>query len=553
MAKVLVVDDHPSNRDLITTLLGYGGEHRCFEAADGSEALASVRVERPDLVICDVLMPTMDGYEFVRQLRADPEIAATRVVFYTAIFMEREARNLARECGVTHVLTKPCEPQEILDTVAAVLREGGSAAPVEAADVFDRDHLRLVTDMLASKVDELEHANQRLSALTSLNLDLVSERDPDALLDKVCRGARDLVGARYAVLLIRSEGGGVPAGFATAGLAADETQRLAALPDDGGVFAQVLLTGAPRRFSNPSGDPRDCGLPAAYPSVHSAVIAPVVSAHQRYGCLALFDKLGAPAFSDEDERIVALCAAQAGRIYENGRLYLETRRGAEQLELADTRLKAQLARLQLLDQITTAIGERLDLQSIYQVAIRSVEEHLPVDFSCVCRYDALDDALTVIRVGAHSEDLAMVMALTEHSRVEVDPNGLARCLRGALVYEADLSELEVPLAQRLADAGMRSLVMAPLQSESRMFGLMLAARRASAAFSSSDCEFLRQLSAHVALATRHALPARLVLRAEHGVAVDRGRLVREAVAEMLIDLEAHGEDSVVVTRLRPSP
>jgi hypothetical protein len=47
--------------------------------------------------------------------------------------------------------------------------------------------------------------------------------------------------------------------------------------------------------------------------------------------------------------------------------------------------------------------------------------------------------------------------------------------------------------------------------------------------------------------------ARLVLRAEHGVAVDRGRLVREAVAEMLMDLEAHGEDSVVVSRLRPGP
>lgn len=47
--------------------------------------------------------------------------------------------------------------------------------------------------------------------------------------------------------------------------------------------------------------------------------------------------------------------------------------------------------------------------------------------------------------------------------------------------------------------------------------------------------------------------ARLVLRAEHGVAVDRGRLVREAIAEMLLDLEQHGETSVVVSRLRPSP
>ena len=60
MAKVLVVDDHSSNRDLVTTLLGYAG-HSFIEASNGAEALALTRSGRPDLVISDILVPRMDG------------------------------------------------------------------------------------------------------------------------------------------------------------------------------------------------------------------------------------------------------------------------------------------------------------------------------------------------------------------------------------------------------------------------------------------------------------------------------------------------------------
>ncbi len=107
-------------------------------------------------------------------------------------------------------------------------------------------------------------------------------------------------------------------------------------------------------------------------------------------------------------------------------------------KLAQARLQAQVERLQLLDQITRAIGERQALQSIYQVAIRSLEERLPVDFSCVCRYDAADDALTVIRVGANSQALAMELAMDEQSIIGIDRNGLSRCVRGELVHEPDI-------------------------------------------------------------------------------------------------------------------
>ena len=173
-------------------------------------------------------------------------------------------------------------------------------------------------------------------------------------------------------------------------------------------------------------------------------------------------------------------------------------------EHTETRLQSQLERLMLLDQISRAIGERQDLQSIYQVTIRSLEERLPVDFACVCRYDGADNMLTVIRVGAHSEALAMELALTEQSRIAIDQNGLSRAVRGELVYEPEIDASSFPFPQRLARGGLRALVVAPLQSESRVFGVLVVARQLPQAFSSGDCEFVRQLSTHVALAARQA-------------------------------------------------
>jgi PAS domain S-box-containing protein len=173
-------------------------------------------------------------------------------------------------------------------------------------------------------------------------------------------------------------------------------------------------------------------------------------------------------------------------------------------KLGEARMQAQLERMQLLDQITTAIGARQDLQSIYQVAIRSLEERLPVDFACICRYDPSDEALFVVRVGAHSLPLALELAMQEHARIAIDANGLSRCVRGELVCEPDLAASPFPFPQRLVHGGLHSLVVAPLQSESRVFGILVVARRAAHAFSSGECEFLRQLSAHVALAARQA-------------------------------------------------
>jgi PAS domain S-box-containing protein len=167
---------------------------------------------------------------------------------------------------------------------------------------------------------------------------------------------------------------------------------------------------------------------------------------------------------------------------------------------AESKLQAQLGRLDLLHRITRAIGERQDLQSIYQVVIRSLEDNLLIDFGCVCLYDPAAETLTVTSVGLRSGALAIELALTEQARIPVDENGLTRCVRGHLVYEPDINAVPFPFAQRLAGGGLGSFVATPLLVEGKVFGVLVVARKAPESFDSVECEFLRQLSEHVALA-----------------------------------------------------
>ena len=169
-------------------------------------------------------------------------------------------------------------------------------------------------------------------------------------------------------------------------------------------------------------------------------------------------------------------------------------------KLGQTKLQSQLERLNLLQHITRAIGERQDLRSIFQVVIRTLEEHLPLDFCCICLYEPAENSLTVTSVGSRSAPLALELAMDEQARIAIDENGLSQCVRGRLVYEPDIAQVQFPFPQRLSRGGLGAMIAAPLLVESKVFGVLLAARCQAGSFSSGECEFLQQSSEHVALA-----------------------------------------------------
>jgi signal transduction histidine kinase/ActR/RegA family two-component response regulator len=169
-------------------------------------------------------------------------------------------------------------------------------------------------------------------------------------------------------------------------------------------------------------------------------------------------------------------------------------------EQAGNALTAQVMRLKLLHQITQATGERQDMRSIFQVVIRNVEDHLPLDFGCVCLYEPGGESLVVTCVGVKSREMAEAMAMSELAAIDIDQNGLSRCVQGHLVHEPEVGTLSFSFLQRLHQVGLGSMVFAPLRVENRVFGVLMAGRRAAHSFSSGECEFLRQLSEQVALA-----------------------------------------------------
>jgi len=182
----------------------------------------------------------------------------------------------------------------------------------------------------------------------------------------------------------------------------------------------------------------------------------------------------------------------------------ELARSYELVQHRELGLQAQLRRMHLLEQITRAIGERQDLGSVLQVVVRTLEEELPLDFACLCLYEPNERMLTVVALGLASSVLAEQLTMSEQARIPIDENGLSRCVRGHLVCEPEIDGLPFPFPQRLARGGLRSLVAAPLQVESHVFGVLLSARRQPNSFSSGECEFRRQLSEHVALAAHQA-------------------------------------------------
>jgi two-component system, cell cycle response regulator len=119
MAKILVIEDNPANLDLITFLLGKFG-HECITALDGIEGVEAARQQKPDLILCDIQMPRVDGYGVVRILKDDAELKAIPVMAVSSYAMHGDKEKaLAR--GFDGYITKPIDPRTFVDDVEAVL------------------------------------------------------------------------------------------------------------------------------------------------------------------------------------------------------------------------------------------------------------------------------------------------------------------------------------------------------------------------------------------------------------------------------------------------
>lgn len=168
---------------------------------------------------------------------------------------------------------------------------------------------------------------------------------------------------------------------------------------------------------------------------------------------------------------------------------------------SERRSTAQLARMNLLNEITRAIGNRHDLDSIYHVVTNSIEIQLPADFCLTASYSEQDKTITFRSFGSATEEAANKIGFFLNASIPAKGVHLDRALLGEFVYQPDLGGSMCLTGEGMHElAGLDSMVIAPLKKDKKVLGIITTARKGLNSFSNDELDFLRQLAEHVALA-----------------------------------------------------
>ncbi|MDP3629895.1 MAG: PAS domain S-box protein [Actinomycetota bacterium] len=189
--RVLVVDDDPSGRYLLESIVRSGG-HEVLSAVNGEDALAVARGTKPDLIITDILMPKMDGYQLCRAWKSDEELQSIPLAFYTASYTDLADERFAGGLGADAFWRKPLDPTSMLQQIEQITgRPEGSVSAVRTPEMTDETEIlqeyseRLVHKLEGKALDlenanvELRHAMEILAEEVSVKANLIAQLNSD--------------------------------------------------------------------------------------------------------------------------------------------------------------------------------------------------------------------------------------------------------------------------------------------------------------------------------------------------------------------------------------
>ncbi len=160
---ILIVDDSSDDRSILRTMFESHG-CRVREADNGRQALAEALVRRPDLIISDALMPEMDGFQFLRGVKADERLREVPFIFYSAVYTGRDEEELARKLGAEAFVVKPLEPELLWRKIERLLERCGNGDCPDAVTTDEETYLKEYSQIIAMKLEE------KVSELEDLNL-----------------------------------------------------------------------------------------------------------------------------------------------------------------------------------------------------------------------------------------------------------------------------------------------------------------------------------------------------------------------------------------------
>jgi two-component system, NarL family, sensor histidine kinase DevS len=373
----------------------------------------------------------------------------------------------------------------------------------------------------------------RLRVLVDAGISLTAELSLDSLLQRLVETAAELTGARYAALGVIDKSGHALERFLTTGVDAETHAAIGDLPRGRGILGVLIRESSTLRLHDIADDPRSVGFPPHHPSMKTFLGVPIVLRGVAYGNLYLTEKEGGEDFTEEDEELTHLLAAQAAVAIENARLYESSTRWLHQLES--------------LNEIGNALASEIELEPLLGLVARRLRELVGARLVLIAipRGDALSVA------AAEGEGSYGVVGM----QLEFAGSKAGRVLerRGSERVDSVLEDPEIDqqTARRL---GVHSALFVPLIARGRAIGVMIAHDRSgpSPSFTDDDVRLAETFADRAAIAVdlservgRDAL--RRVVAAQE---LERKRLARElhdetaqALTSILLGLKPLEQDA----------
>ena len=352
-ARVLIADDNADMRDYIYRLLS--SHHRCERVADGEAALASIRAQRPDLLMTDIMMPKLDGFALIKAIRDDEQLRDLPIIVLSARAGE-EASVEGLSAGADDYMVKPFSARELI-------------ARVDGALALARMR-RTMGDALREEAKSLEILN-RVGAVVAAELDL------DRAVQTVTDAATELTGAAFGAFFynVLNEKGESYMLYTLSGVPREAFSKFP-LPRVTAVFGPTFRGEGPVRSDDILKDPRygkndtHFGMPKGHLPVRSYLAVPVISRSGEVLGGLFFGHPQSAVFTARDERLALGIAAHAAIAIDNARLYR-----AAQAEIA-TRTMTETA-LRKSEEEQVRLNQSLELKVVERTAqIAAANEQL---------------------------------------------------------------------------------------------------------------------------------------------------------------------------------
>jgi signal transduction histidine kinase len=360
----------------------------------------------------------------------------------------------------------------------------------------------------------------RLRRLLDAGRSLISELDPEAVLQRLLEVARDVTGARYAAIGVLDERREGLERFVTVGIDAETHREIGDLPRGRGVLGVLITDPRPLRLADVGTHPRSYGFPLAHPPMTTFLGVPVMIEGEAWGNLYLTEKAGGE-FTAEDEEAVVTLAAYAGIAIANARLYRAVRERRDELERT-------IRGLETTTEISRALGGVTDLERVLELVAK--------------RSRALLDARTAEIALVDGDEFVIAAVAGEGvSGAQGARMPLARSLAAAAWRTGRTQRFrEIPAdtfaARRL---GARTAIVTPMLFRNRPVGFLVVMDRAGGEPFRDDDERLLQAfaaSAATAVATAQSAGDEALRRAIAASEAERARWARELHDETLQQL-----------------